>query len=459
MTKKIFLVAIAVFIFAARGVYSAEYIDSSVIDEISYFAKKAGFSKKFNRMALESPSRLEWATFLNEVYWTIETKNISLEKSDDERLESLVKYFDKEFMLINISAKLEEKSFFNLGAEFSLNSDYLWGDGVQTSVVSLFQQLRLIFSVRKKNTLGYLALRNFGYWGVNEYSSGSLGINYKTSDPPSIEQVFVESGDKTKLTVGRKYFKYGIWGLAVNWLYSPLDLIEASFSSEHFSSRLAAASRYENIDYLLASLGYKAKFLEADLNGFYSAINTATLENLQSDAIGNDMGAALSLSLFPFDFMAFKNEGAIYKKNADDKGVYPLLTSVEFDFVDFGFSCRYGRIPESRFPRYGAAQPPLDFISQEYAAARFSQKTEGYNLMINLKYAAPLFIEAEYTDLKGIDEEVRYAKQILRGLYRPSEQHRVIDRAILQVSLSDYSASDGDALKEWRAETQLAVKF
>lgn len=443
--------------FSSNLVY-ADYVDSAVVDEISYFSKKAGLERKFTKISEGVPSRVEWAKFLNEVYWTIENKNISLSREEEKRLENLIKYFDTEYLILNLSHSLEQRPIFKLSAQYSINSEYLWGEDVRTSVLAIYQQLRLKFSVQKKNTLGYLALRNFGFWGVNEYSSGSVGIDFKTSDPPFIEQLYIESGELFRVTAGRKYFHTGIWGLSINWLYLPLDLLRFGYHSKNFSVWCGAASRYENIDYYIASLGYNTdKMLFTEISGFCSAINQLTLEKLGSE-IENDLGASFAISLKPVEFLSLKNEVALYKKNISARELYPFISAVEFDSNDFALVCRYSRLPDVKFPSYGIAQPPLDFIDKDYIGIRFRPNTQGYNVIVNLRYAAPVFTEVEHTRLEMLDSEDVYYINSMRGFYRSFKDDSIIDRAIVEISVVNFDGTEKDT-QEWRFKTQFSVKF
>ncbi len=463
MRKKIlFLVLILALCFVTNKV-CADYIDLPTLDVLSYFAQKSGHTKKFNKLVDAAPSRLEWAGFLNEVVWIIEEKNMLLNETEDEKLRTLVKYFDRELLLMNLSDKLEEKPVFNMEAEYSLNSDYLWGEGVRTSVLSLYNELRLIFSARKKSTAGYLSLRNFGYWGVNEYSSGSLGINFKTSDPPFIEQLFFETGEVYKLILGRRYMKMGTWGLAVNWLYEPIDIAEFAVTSNNFTGRVAAASRYENIDYYLASFGFGTEILQTEINGFYSAISSRILERLVG--ANNDIGGSLSFAFSPIKYVSFRSEAGVYKKTPSSLEVYPYVYAVDSDFRDFGFSFLYGYIPDIRFPTYPSVpysatvnRPPLDFIDKNFIGTRFYPKTRGYDAIFRIKYAAPVFFEIEHSDINGLAVDIRFKRNTARGIYKSPGKSSPVDRIIIDITVVDYE-SDDIQQQEWQLRSQAAFRF
>jgi len=472
---------ILIFIFVAftfvSGVFvlslNAEPTDEKIISEIEYFSIKAfgdeGYKQRFDRFYARKPSRLEWARYFNEVAWRIETKGIYLNSDEEKRFDDVVKYFDREYLLINTASLLENVPRLKLGAEFSLNTEYGWGEDVAASVLSVYQQLRLALEARRKNILGKLVLRNFGFWGVNDYSSGSIGIDFKTSDPPSIEELWVESsGDIFKFTVGRRYFKYGFWGLAVNRVYLPIDMAELAFKKRilgektFFEARFAGCSKYENVDYFASSFELSGEDGGFNL-GVSGAISSSVSEKVMTDAgvDENEQSASLWGGVAPFEGFAFKAESGVYKKVPDASAVYPFI--LETDIIpseEMEFSLRYASIPDMRFPSYSSARAPLDYYPKEYIGTRFSPKTRGFNGILSLKYASPFVVELEYTTLNGIDEDVRYNKGAVRGLLlvNKGSGKSIFDRLVFEISTTALDTTESDSA-EYRFISQCAFKF
>ncbi len=452
----------------------AEPIDDWVVSEIEYFAVKAfgeeGYKERFDRFYAKRPSRLEWARYFNEVAWRIESKGIYLTSAEEERFDKIVKYFDREYLLIKTASYLEQVPRISLGAEFSVNGEYGWGEDVATSVLSLYQQLRVVLEARRKNLTGRLSLRNFGFWGVNDYSSGSVGIDFKTSDPPSVEELWVEGGEDIRITVGRRYFKYGLWGLAVNRVYQPIDMVEISYGNatrpsssnknikgkSFFEFSAGACSKYENADYFISEIKYEGEDFGAGVAGAISSVS----EKVKSDAgvDENEQAASLWSRARFLEGFEMSAEAGAYRRTPDESEVYPFI--VQSDVAPSGdveFCLRYGRIPDMRFPSYSSSRAPLDYISKEYIGTRFSPKTEGYNGIITLKYADPFIIELEYTSLSGIGEDVRYNKGGVRGILA-GRSGGIFDRIVFDVSSSSVQTTESD-YAEYRFITQLAFRF
>lgn len=427
--------------------------DSAVIEEIGYFASKGrdDLRKRYARMKKTEPSRMAWARFFNEIAWQVEI----FDPSDEERFDRVVKYFGTEYALISLENSVKEMPRLSMGAEFAINSDYAWGQDIETSVAAFSQRIRLTMDVRKKEVFGRMALRNFGFWGVNEYSSGSVGINFKTSDPLWVDELYVEAGDRAGISAGRRYFKYGIWGLAVNNVYAPADSIEAFWNSKIFSARATAAVQYETVDYYAAELRLKgAGAFAAGLSGFISAVSERAL----AAAGGGDNDMAVSV-FGAYGFaggLSFSAESAVYKRTPSSPEGIPVVFETAYRASSVDALVRWAEIPDMRFPGYTIARSPLDYVGHEYLSGRFVTKMRGFNAIVTMKYADPVFPEMEHTQLTGMDEDVVFSKTSVRIIYKSRLVPAV--SGALDFSSSALESAERDH-REWRAMTQAVFRF
>ncbi|MDI6757017.1 MAG: hypothetical protein QME32_03235 [Endomicrobiia bacterium] len=440
-------------VFAAEPPPLAEtFSDSSVIEEIGYFAAKGGtdFRKRYARMKNTASSRMAWARFFNEVAWRVDI----FDPVDEERFERVVKYFETEYALINLENAVKETPRLDIAAEFSVNADYAWGQDVETSVAAFYQQIRLAMNIRRKEIFGRLALRNFGFWGVNEYSSGSVGINFKTSDPLWVDELYVKAGERAGVEAGRRYFKYGIWGLAVNHIYAPADSVEMFWNSKVFSARAASAVQYETMDYYAAELRLKGDdATHAGVSGFLSAASDRAIAAAGGD---NDMAVSVFGALGAARGFSLSAESAVYKQNSSSSEEIPVVVEAAYRLTSVDAMIRWAEIPDIRFPGYTIARAPLDYLGHEYLAGRFITKMRGFNTIVTMKYADPVFSELEHTQLSGTHEDVVFSKTSARIIYRPRSGSALV--GALDFSSSALESVERD-YREWRVMSQAVFGF
>lgn len=441
-------------VFAAVASSDAEtFSDSSVIEEIGHFAAKGGadFRKRYARMKNTVSSRMAWARFFNEVAWRVDI----FDPVDEERFERVVKYFETEYALINLENAVKETPRMDIAAEFSVNADYAWGQDVETSVAAFYQQIRLAMNIRRKEIFGRLALRNFGFWGVNEYSSGSVGINFKTSDPLWVDELYVKAGERAGVEAGRRYFKYGIWGLAVNHIYAPADSVELFWDSKVFSARATSAVQYETMDYYAAELRLKGGDVsQAGISGFLSAASERAIA--AAGGGDNDMAVSIFGTLGVARGFSLSAESAVYKQNSSSSEEIPVVAEAAYRLPSVDALVRWAEIPDIRFPGYTIARAPLDYLGHEYLAGRFITKMRGFNTIITMKYADPVFSELEHTQLTGTHEDVVFSKTSARIIYKPRSGSTV--SGALDFSSSALESAERD-YREWRVMSQVVFGF
>ena len=212
----------------------------------------------------ETTTRLDLAVFLNNCLLKCDEKNIEI---SDELLTPLLSEFDRELLLLDIQNRLSEQDSYlrkirrvvHWNLEFSFASEQISGDfpisareltlygaPPPSSVISLAQQIRLKLIAGGENTNAFVSLKNFGYWGIGKYSSGASGINFSSSDPPSVEEIIFQTGNRSiSLFIGRRYVRLGEYGLSVDYLITPLESIQFSGKWKAISSDILVGSRFD----------------------------------------------------------------------------------------------------------------------------------------------------------------------------------------------------------------------
>ncbi|MBI5573618.1 MAG: hypothetical protein HY919_03585 [Elusimicrobia bacterium] len=382
----------------------------------------------------ETPTRLDLAVFLNHCLVICEEKDIEV---PNELLSPLLKEFDRELLLLDIQNRLQNQDSYlkkirdavSWNLEFSyaaeqMSGDFpitarelvLYGAPPPTSVISLSQQTRLKLTAGSDNTFAFVCLKNFGYWGIGKYSSGASGINFSSSDPPSVEEVMFQTGNRTlSLSIGRRYVRLGKYGLSVDYLITPLESIQFSGKWKALESDIIVGSRFDSADYYAVRVG-------AGPFGIIGFISSIKREYRTQYNLINDKGVGADLS---FNFLGRRRllgEYSCYKPSEED-AIHSWVAGLDvIRTKNLGLLIQYGDLGNVQKQTVEINRLPLEFINEKFL--RFQSNSRGPNLILNfnLPYRFNGDCEFLYMD-KKIDSEilrrytVRFSKIIFENSY------------------------------------------
>ncbi|MEW6557380.1 MAG: hypothetical protein AB1349_08505 [Elusimicrobiota bacterium] len=409
-----------------------------IYKNLEKIAQLSGKTTLWENTIKETPTRLDLAVFLNQCLVSAEEKNIEI---PDELVAPLLAEFDRELLLLDIQNQLNKQdSYLNklrrlvywrlqfsfaaeqLAGSFPITERELtlYGAPPPSSVISFSQQVRLSLLAGTEFTHLLVGLKNFGFWGIGKYSSGATGINFASSDPPSIEELIFQTGNNNlAVNIGRRYLRLGEFGLSVDYLITPIESIQFSGKKREektvppLSADILIGARYDSPDYYATRIGVGP----FGIIGFISAIRKSyrTKYNLT-----NDKGLGVDLS---FRFWANRHLKAEYSyyKPADSSEFHSWVCGIDLlSSKKMSLTILYGNlanIPQQSIP---INRLPLEFVDKKFL--RVQSNSRGPNLFLSYKlpYQFDGNYEFLYLDRKGgIGENdilrrhtVRFTRQI-----------------------------------------------
>lgn len=352
-------------------------------------------------------TRMEFAIWINSVMIHLEEQGLAVPPEISDKVEKLSAEFQREFLMLQLQEEVKQSQSrlerllapgrdrsFDLGGDFSLYAEKLdgrlavspeeqeiFGAAPEHTKVMLAQQLRIKCRAEVTPKLGgVLELRNFGYWGVGRYSSGSTDINFSSADPLKIDQAFVLwRRPGWGLDIGRKNLCYGIWGLLVNRRYEPINALELNWD-RGAELRILLASQFSGLDFLAAQARTGNNRVRIGVAGFYTFFSRSEQEE---SGLRNDQGLGIDLALNGRK-IGWRTEYALYKPDRTGKAlqgyVHGFLTEWRLSWplflkTEFGL----GKMAEN----FLVKSMPLDLIPMEFPKDEeniFRPGTKGFRL-------------------------------------------------------------------------------
>lgn len=460
--KKIFFVYLSLlpgFLYCEP--YTLNKDTEKIYQDIKAVADITDNTVMWKKIAEETPSRLDIAVFLNQCFIDSEKNKIQI---PEDISSELLKEFDREFLILDLQNRIDRQNehINKLGQtvdwnlEFSFAGEQISGDfpltereitlyGVPppSSVISFSQQMRLGLTAGTDKLNGFCILKNFGYWGIGKYSSGSSGIDFSSSDPPQIEQVaFRMANNFSSIEIGRRYLRLGKYGLSVDYLISPLEAIQLTGKWKDVSLEGLVGSRVDSADYYASRIGLGSKKFALGVIGFASVIKKDYITQYN---LTNDKGLGGDIKFNFYRGREIAGEYSYYKpQNAD--GINSWVCSVDLvNNNNFGFLVIYADIGEIPRQTIAMNQLPLEFVDEKFL--RFEQNSKGPNIFVRV--ALPHNIVAKYEFLYLDTSEdilkrhaIRFGKKISNWDFIISDLYTIDD-------LSGYNT----------AQLQLTVSF
>lgn len=352
-------------------------------------------------------TRMEFAMWVNSVMLRLEEQGMAVPMELAEKVDKLSTEFQREFLWLELQEEVRQNRSrldqltaaganrrYEWGGDFSLYAEKLdgrlpvspqdqesFGPAPQHTKVMLAQQLRIKCRAELTPALGgVLELRNFGYWGVGRYTSGSTDINFSSADPLKIDQAFIH-WDRKKLsaTIGRKNLCYGLWGLLVDRRYEPINALEITCNLGA-EIRMLLASQFSGIDYLAGRAQMGGDRARIGATGFYTLFSRSEQEE---GGLRNEQGAGLDIELGGRK-VGWKLEYGLYKPERSTnvfQGYVPgLITEWRFSYpvcwkTEFGL----GTVAENFLWK----SMPLDIMPLEFPKEGenvFRPGTKGFRL-------------------------------------------------------------------------------
>lgn len=399
-------------------------------------------------------TRLELATLVNAASAKLAQENHSFTPEENEDLEILSRHLDRELFVL----KLEERVRFNQSrldflerigarlrfrAEISFNGEKLegqipvtarqlalFGPPPSNTPVALAQQLRLRVESEWNKVFAAIQLKNFGYYGVGRFTSGSVGIPFSTADPPFFEELFVKIGDQhLSATLGRRYFRLGTFGLINDHLFQPLEAVSLVALYKNLSVEAVAASRIDSPDLYEARIGFDFKQMKFGVQGFHSFFTENTK---QSFGLNDDRGVSIDSSINFFKDQRIDAEFALYQPKSGDSIHSAYVIGIDLlQLSRLRLNGKYGRISALLpLPTLSLNQAPLDFVDERFI--RFRPGQDGFNLTLKLFLPWRFVSELEWINLK--DEAHGTARDyILRLSHQTGKNfHFLLEQSYLQ---------------------------
>jgi len=421
-------------------VYNRDGKKQDVIENIGYVAQLAGYTDQWEEIMKKGPTSLDIAVFLNQCFMICERKDI---KIPEDVSSPLLREFDREFMVLDIQNRLrtqddylkKTRKLVSWNAEFSFGCENIRGDfpvsqneiifygsPPPSSVVSLSQQIRLSLKAGTEKLGGFCTMKNFGFWGIGKYSSGSAGINFASSDPLQVEEIGLIAGSKKfSLSIGRQYLRLGEYGLSVDHLVSPLESIFFSAISGRQKKIVFDAvigSRVDSADYYAARAGLDLKRIDVGILGFVSTLKSDYRAQYN---LSNDKGAG---SDFKIRFWGSHEIGGEYSYYVpqNNKAVHSWISSLDIMRSDFvKLSVMYGNI--CAIPRQTPAlnQLPLEFVDRKYL--RYEAESRGPDVFLEILLPYDIVGQYEFLMLDRKSEEnklKRYTVRLKKALFKNS---------------------------------------
>ncbi len=402
------------------------------------------------RLASQDISRLEAAMLLNQVMVDIEEAGVSLDPDLLAAVQKLSLALRDEIALLELKHRVDRQQqqldslwpslkrpqllarlrFYAERQDGDLpvsqqESDF-YGPPPKKTKVLLAQELVVAARATiSSNSEAQLELRNFGYWGVGKYSSGSTGIGFSTAGPLFIDQAWVNFKTKgLSACLGRQKLKFGSQGLLVEHRYSPILGLLLSKNSDPEASVLMA-SQFEGLEYYALRTRKKLGPLKLGAQFFFSDYTDSQKEML---GIQNDQGAGIDLQANPWG-LSWGIEYGFYKPHPYPpffKGWHPgwVASGDIVHNAHWRIYLNLGRLSTSFTPNL----PPVDRFVQDYPAAEFNRiiyGTQGANLTIS-KHWTKLKIETEASGLDYLQSDQYLVKLTLRAVWDITEDIKIL---------------------------------
>lgn len=398
------------------------------------------------RIAAQSLSRLETAALLNQVMLDIEDAGIEVapELLDQVRELSLELRDEIAFLQVQQELAAQKQTLDSLSrlasrpkisgrlrfyaerqdgelAVAQAETDF-YGPPPKTTKILLAQELALEGGLKISPSLeAYLSLRNFGFWGVGKYSSGSTGINFTTAGPLYIEQAWASWRSKgLSLRLGRQFLRYGPIGLLVDHRFSPILGLRAEAGVKSCGADLLLASQFEGLEYHAFRLF--RSFGQTIWGGqyFFSDYPPSQKEIL---GIANDQGLGMDL-----ETSLGKRRWAVELAWHKPHSMPPLLSDWHFGWAVAGWlvdnpgwrlHLNFASIAKTFPPNL----PPFDRFTQDYQAGEYNRiifGSRGVNVSITRK-VKQISLETESLFLNYLGTEQCLWRQTLRFKWEASD--------------------------------------
>lgn len=391
------------------------------------------------RLTAQSLSRLEAAMVLNQVMLDIEDAGRTLEPDLMYEVRLLTEELRDEISVLQLRQSVEAQGrtldslsrlvqrpslsgglrFYAERLDGSLpvspaEADF-YGQPPKKTRLLLAQELVLEAGTKIGSALdAFLSLRNFGYWGVGKYSSGSTGIGFSTAGPLFIDQAWMDWRQRGwRLRLGRQLIRYGSIGLLVDHRYSPVLGFSVGLDSGETNASLLLASQFQGLEYYAGRL--RRDFGSMAIGGHYfiSDYDPSQKEML---SIEDDQGAGVDIVGAPWG-KKWALEMGLYKPHSHP----PLLSHWHFGWAAAGdilnssgwrINLNLGSISKSFLP----SLPPVDRFSLDFPSTEFNRiiyGTRGFNLFL-ARVIGPWSLEAESLLLDYLQSPTNLARLSLR---------------------------------------------
>lgn len=250
------------------------------------------------------------------------------------------------------------------------------------SIPGVRQIASLKIDARLADSGFHLGLRNYGFWGVDGYSTASYGVATFPRDPLSIEELYAtfpwRSGD---LIIGRQYFTLGPLGLLSDLsprvdegLSFPLELVRLDLTAgaPAFRNTLAVGrlntEYYPNTNYVYRSDEYAALRLEKALGSWTAGFN------LLASGFEMEEGASLDLSGLVLNRRLVAEIAGYTRQHGERWGVGGVARWPLWDAPPGKLDLTIGTFPPDFDPHYSAISPGNSM--------RFLPGHTGYDLLL-----------------------------------------------------------------------------
>ncbi len=405
------------------------------------------------RISSQKLSRLEAAMVLNQVMLAIEEAGVALEpdlmaevlllteelrdeiaflqlrqtvEEQDRRLDSLSLLAQRPMPILSGSLRFYAERLDGSLPVSQAEVDF-YGPPPKKTKILLAQELSLATEMKFGPGLeAFLALRNFGYWGVGKYSSGSTGIGFTTAGPLLIDQASMSwRWRELRLKLGRQQLRYGPIGLLIDHRYSPILGFSLELSADRSEADLLLASQFQGLEYYAARLKRDLPGLTMGVHYFFSDYDPNQRELL---GIENHQGGGLDITCLPWG-RDWRLEAGLYKPHSHP----PLFSDWNFGWVAAGDILKsarwrihftFGSLSRSFLPNL----PPIDRFSQDFPSTDFNRiiyGTRGFNLLL-LRHLGCWNLEAESLMLDYLQSNTNLARLTLRARWQISRNINIV---------------------------------
>lgn len=396
-------------------------------------ANLAQENSRWQELKSGNPTRLDLAIFYN---YCVNKLSQQQKILPEEETDLLYQEFNSELLLLDIKNRLDKQETaisgvslisYNIGLSFlaeQMSGDIpvsadttIYGNPPKEPAISLRQQLRLGMKIGQKTSFARLLLRNFGFWGVGSYSSGSMGINFATSDAPSVEEVYFQTSNQHLFwTVGRRYWRLDRFGLVGDFSYQPLEFTALRVFSGIFAGEILAGSKIDAPDYYGMRLGLETEKLSFGICGYTTAFRPATLSDYN---LSNDCGWAGDFALTFYQKNQFSAEYYQYI-NSDEKLSSAIGQMDLWRDQNLRLTVQYAQLANINLDSIFLNQMPLEYRAWEFL--RYEANTSGPEIFLWFRILPELSGEYEFAyrqkNLLGGDDEVEIQRaNVFRIVY------------------------------------------